>query len=203
MRTLYVATDTTDKWNFGLHNDTHPSQPHMIRLAWLYDAGDGAEPHEPEAYVIKPGPDWTISPEAYSKAHGINLQTAKSVGSELLDVLERFELTLVDTDQIVGFPIDFQLKVLKRTYAEAGATWAHERKMFDAMRECKDIVRKQRMAPGGGNSPFVGFAEAYKFFTGQSWDNPALATAIGGGKLKVEALRLIHRGILAARGQRP
>lgn len=195
---LIVACETTGKWNFHEHDDTHPSQPHLTRLAAIIE-DDEANVIDQMCDVVWPDPTWTFE-EGAVRAHGIDRTAARALGKVLVDVMQRAaDMTTYGQTTIIGFGVDFQIKVLKRACAEAGITWTDLPK-FDCMMEARDIVKQPRMQPGGGYVQ-PSFARAYQHFTGDEPPDLLAMDLVAAGTAKVAAVRTIYHGILRERGR--
>ena len=71
---------------------------------------------------------------------------------------------------------------------------------FDCMKEAAEHVGHQRMQPGGGFKQ-PNFSDAYAHFARQELPTFAYMDPIKAGLAKVECIRAIYKGIMAARGR--
>jgi len=194
---LIVAAETTGKWNFHEHDDTHPSQPHLVRLAAILE-DDEANVIDEMCDVVWPDLTWTFE-EGAVRAHGIDRIAALAPGKGLVDVMQRAaDMTTYGPTTIIGFGVDFQIKVLKRACAEAGITWTDLPK-FDCMMEARDIVKQPRMASGGGYMQ-PSFPNAYRCIARVQLPDLLAMDPVAAGAAKVAAVRTIYHGILRERG---
>ena len=203
MKRLYIATETTGMWNFKLHDDTHADQPHMIRLAWVLDDTDELEPpNGSNCFIIKPAAGWVMEPGA-ERSHGISLALAKEYGSEGADALAAFALDLNVADQVLGFGLDFHLRVLRRAageYPEAEVT-PKNMPSVDIMRACLPLFNDDLQTMGFPKGRAVSLPDAYRYFTREEIPDFALISQsdpVDAGHRKVLAIRAIHLGLLTA-----
>src|SRR5215472_1285737 len=104
---------------------------------------------------------------------------------------------VLEPDTVVGFNFDHQQKVLQRSAAECGLAWQHlfnSHRPYCAMRNATDIVRKERMAPGGGFA-WPKFGEAYWFFANEELPSLDMDPKERGIAL-ARAVWAIYQGIL-------
>lgn len=200
MRTLYFQTDTTGRYLFR-EPVTHEEQPHLMRLAWVI-AEDDRIVHE-WCRLVQPRNGWIIDDDAVT-AHGITPEAAQAEGAPLDYVMSRFIAALDGVGRACAYNSDFHVKVLQRSAYECGLNWQHlfnEHTVACAMRRATDIVKKPRMAPGGGYS-WAKLAEAYGFFTDK--DLPPLdMDATERGCALARCVYAIDQGILATQREVP
>jgi len=193
MRTLVVDTALTGRYNYRELPDD-PCQPHMLRLGWVETDNDQITGSG--CWIVKPRPDWVLEPDAIV-AHGIVPDYAEQHGDDLKVVMARFVSLLENADTVVGFNFDHQQKVLQRSAAECGLAWQHlfnSHRPYCAMRNATDIVRKERMAPGGGFA-WPKFGEAYWFFANEELPSLDMDPKERGIAL-ARAVWAIYQGIL-------
>lgn len=193
MKTLYFQTDTTDRYQFRqpIEDD---SQPHLVRLAWIV-ADDSFRALRSWSRLITPRPDWEYADDAVV-GHGVTREAAEATGQRLESAMATFVAELERVDRVCAFNADFHRKVAEHAAFESGRDWVD---MFAntpvscAMRESTDIVRKPRMAPGGGYS-WPKLKEAFEFFHGDDLPPLDMAPEQRGLALATCVL-LIDRGI--------
>lgn len=192
-KTLYVQTDTTGRYLFRQQPDD-PNQPHLIRLAMLVANDDRLVSRW--CGVVRPTTaDWRLEPDA-TIAHGVTPEYAQQHGLPLSYVVGRFMAALESVDRVCAFNADFHQKVLQRSAYECHIDWQtlfSDKQIACAMRNATDIVRKPRVAPGGGYS-WPKLWEAYEFFTGEELP-PVDIDPVERGATLVEAVYKIDEGI--------
>jgi DNA polymerase III subunit alpha len=191
--TMYVQTDTTGAFLFR-ETVTHVDQPHLVRLAWVI--ADDAEITSAWCRLVKPRNDWTYEDDAVV-ANGITPEHALAHGMPLEYVMARFVGVLDGVERIVAFNADFHTKVLQRSVFECGLHWRplfQNKTVACAMRRATDIVKKPRMAPGGGYS-WPKLWEAYEYFTGEELP-PLDLDPVERGLTLARCIYAIDRGII-------
>jgi hypothetical protein len=193
MKTLYVQTDTTGRYNFR-EQITYTEQPNMVRLACL--TADGAGIIGKWCMLIRPNNTWVVEDDAVV-AHGVTLEEGARIGVPVEHVMTRFIGWLEDVERVCAFNMDFHRKILERSAFQSRMGWS---RLFDgktmacAMRRATDIVQKPRMMPGGGFA-WPKFNEAYAFFTDRdlpSMDMPPVERGI----TLAQCIYEIDRGII-------
>ena len=178
--TLFVVTDTTGAWKFKEEAD-FAGQPHMIRLAWIYEGeiGDGL----PRSEIIWPDPLWTFE-EGAVRFHGIDRAFAIEHGTQIGAVLAEFDRLYRDATAVVMFSAHFQQSVLRRAHIDAGLPSQTAMLVIDAFHEIRKLLH--------ANAP-KDFASCVQHCTGEPLrlsSDPVLA-----GRLRVVGLRDIWRKI--------
>jgi hypothetical protein len=191
MITMYICVDTTGRWNFRL-STVDPAQPHLARLAWIEIDSEHPTPYGWWCQLIQPRSDWGYEPDAIV-AHGITPETATERGISLKRAMLSLVASLQRAQAVVMFNADFGAKVLERSAAECGVTLP-DLDVVCVMRSATDVVRKPRMAPGGGYA-WPKLREAYQYFEPQR-DLPSLdMDPILRGVGLCRCVRRIHQGI--------
>ncbi|HTI81711.1 MAG TPA: hypothetical protein VL614_14785 [Acetobacteraceae bacterium] len=184
MRYLCVTPETAGMWQFKLKPDD-PAQPHMVRMAMMTISTDGDT--SPLVDLIWPDPDWTFEPGAI-QVHGITREIAADRGRLIRPVMEDYAAKLAECDALVLFSADFWLKVLRRSFRDAGMEWIEPPRVMDALKEMKALVH--------ANAPKT-FPDCYRYCTGNELRIPS--DPILAGAVKVDALASIWQGVLARR----
>jgi hypothetical protein len=182
MGTLFVVTDTTGQWKYKEEPD-FPGQPHMIRLAWIYEA-DGRD-STPRSEIIWPDPSWTFEDGAV-RFHGIDRAFATDVGTLVGSVLAEFDNLYREANAVIMFGAQFQQSVLRRAHIDAGIPSPTPMLVIDAFQEIRKLVHV--------NAP-RDFASCVQHCTGEPLrlsSDPVMA-----GALRVTGLREIWRKIVA------
>jgi hypothetical protein len=194
MKTLYLSVDTSGKFLFR-EPVGDPEQPHLVRLAWV--VADDDQIIDEKSCLIAPRPDWDYEDDAVV-AHGVLRETAVKAGVPLERAMAMLISRLDDVERVVGFNVDFVVKVLQRSALECGHDGT---RLFDgkrvecAMRRATDIVRVPRMAPGGGWS-WPKLKTAYEFFALGEELPPLDTDPIIRGILLARCVYTIDRGII-------
>lgn len=182
MRYLFVTPETSGMWQFKLEPGD-PAQPHLVRMAMMLQTP--ATPPNAQVNLIWPDPDWVFEPGAV-RVHGITREIAAEHGTLLPTVMAAYAAKLADCDALVLFSADFWIKVLRRSFRDAGIDWVEPPRVIDALKEMKALVNH--------NAP-KSFPDCYRYCTGEDLripSDPLLA-----GHEKVKALAAIWQGVLA------
>lgn len=193
MRTLYFQTDTSDRYNFR-EPIVYNGQPHLVRLAWV-TADEDFRPLRSWSRLIMPRAGWSFAPDAVV-GHGVTPEAAMQRGVRLELAMATFRSALKEADQVAAFNYDFHRKVMEHAAYEVGGDWEYlftDTPGICCMRESTDLVRKPRMAPGGGFS-WPKLKESFAFFHGDDLPSMDMDPEERGLALAT-CVMLIHRGI--------
>jgi DNA polymerase III epsilon subunit-like protein len=116
MKVLAFDVETSDlpRWDLPSH---HILQPHICSLGYVLF--DPASNGDIEIYELVKPADWGISAEA-QRVHGLSVEYLTERGRPIAEVIERFIVAYELADQITGYNIVFDSKLLRR----AAASWA-------------------------------------------------------------------------------
>ena len=116
----------------------------------------------------------------------------------MVSVVREFVAALAGADSVACFNADFHQRMMERAAIVSGVHLEWPRRPTCLMREATPIVRKPRMAPGGGYS-YPKLGEAYTYFTHREFITDYGADPVARGRYIVGCLQQIHQGILEAR----
>lgn len=116
MSALIFDTETTGIPNYKLPVNA-PSQPYIVQLAAILTDDDGKVVNSFDL-MIKPD-NWSIPTDA-AAVHGINTELAEKYGLPIEVALNVFERLYRKADFLVAHNIDFDLRMLRRYYANDG-----------------------------------------------------------------------------------
>lgn len=187
---LYIDTaTTTGEWQWKLP-ETDATQPHMIRVAAIL-ANTGV--HDEFCRVVARQPNWpAITPQGTDR-HGIDESDMAGLGVQLGAVLTRVSAALARADLIVAHNADYHMRVLRRAFRDDGREVPAPLPLFCTMRRSADIVQVRLQGNGRWKWPTLG--EAFGHFAGEALS--LSADPIARGQQMVEAVRVIHQGIVA------
>jgi len=197
---LYVDTTTdTGIWLWN-HPDDDPKQPHLIRFAAILENAQGEEVDR-VCRLVTPLAGWPSIEPRFTLMHGIDSNDLQEHGVVLSAVLARVWSLTAKSGAIVAHNVDFHQRVLQRTLLDGKGFAAAEVKNplegMDAictMRSATDFVRIRQSGKNHFKWPSLG--EAYLHFVGHALSLPS--DPIARGFARVEAVRDVHHGILAA-----
>lgn len=109
MKVLVFDTETSDmpKWNWP---SEHPAQPHVCQFtAEIFDSETGEEIEYVDLEVLQ---EWPVAPEALA-VHGITKEHSRDYGVPEAHVANHFETMVAIADQIAGFSIDFDIRIMR------------------------------------------------------------------------------------------
>lgn len=190
---LYIET-TTDTglwdWKQGIH---YPTQPHMIRFAAILEAPDGRVVDR-VCRIVEPLHGWLpISSGTFM--HGMSEYERRDLGIPIHSVIARIASLAARAGTLVAHNMEFHRRVLQRTFADGGVkpnfSDIHE---VCTMRSATDIVCLRH--PTQNHFKWPSLVEAYRHFTNEALLLPA--DPIERGEALVDAVRIIHHGIIAA-----
>lgn len=107
---LFTDTATSDLWHHE-HGAKDDVQPHMTRLTWSLE--DNSETIDHASVLIKLPPGAKIADGA-ARFTGIYAQNLEDTGVNQYSAMERFCWALAQADEIIGFAMAYQKKVLER-----------------------------------------------------------------------------------------
>ena len=141
MKILVLDTETNSGIpNFKLSAD-HPEQPHPCEIAALLQTEPG-ETIETLDTLIKPD-GWLIDPETEG-IHGISTEMCEELGRPVGEVLVDLIRMMDQADVVVGYSIDFDLKVIRGACRRLGMDDRYQTvkdKKMDVMRACKPLCK--------------------------------------------------------------
>lgn len=190
---LIIACETTGAWQWRLPDDD-PAQPHVVRVASILE-GQGGVVIDESSLIVQPDPAWVFEDGAV-KAHGIGHDCAADRGVPIEDARAHLSSLMMMGQRLVGFSLDFQVRVLGRFFGTA-ALPTQPAETFCCMKQARDVVKKPRTAPGGGHA-IPSLAETYWHVTGHAV--PISDDPVEAGLLKVRAVQTIFHAISRERG---
>lgn len=118
---LFFDTETSNLPNWREPSD-HPSQPHLLQLAYILAEEDGTEVETFSSLVV-PYPGCVIGEEAF-KAHGITIAKAKEQGLPGEAVSERFFSAVQRANRVIGHNVTFDIRIMRiHTTRSHGVKW--------------------------------------------------------------------------------
>jgi DNA polymerase III epsilon subunit-like protein len=186
---LYIDTVTaTGQWLWAL-GDLDPGQPQMIRAAAIL--ADGPRVIDRMCRLVSPLPGRPYMTPQGVLLTGIGHDDLTDQGVVLGAVLARLTMFINRAHLIVGHNIDFHTRVMRHAFADGALPMPELPAQFCTMRKSMRIVGAKNEL---GRIKFPRLAEAYSFFAGHALELPA--AAIGRGDAMVDAVHMIHAGLL-------
>jgi DNA polymerase-3 subunit epsilon len=160
MKSLCFDTETTGLPSFDLPADD-PSQPRICSIAMTVKGNVTPGLYE---YYWKIKPDgWTV-PDEVSKIHGLTTELLMQEGEPIGIVLENFCGFYDSVDQLIGYNISFDLKLLRGELRRLGMEDRYGTKLVrDIMKECTPVCR----IPGKRGYKWPKLSEAVKIILGR------------------------------------
>lgn len=135
---LVFDTETTGLPDFKLAAD-HPSQPRICSIAAVLVEPAGATVEELDTLIA---PDGWMMPAEVTAIHGLTLEDCQTRGVPIKDALTRFDAMMDRAATVVGFGIEFDLKMLRGEYRRAGMPDRYgEKPKRCLMRECTPLCK--------------------------------------------------------------
>lgn len=114
MLRLTLDTETTGLFLFGPDNPADgPGQPHVVEFAWTL--AEGAEERRAVESLIRPTPEWVMSPEALA-THRITIEQCEAEGRPLADVAAELRADMRRADLIVAYGVLFDMKSARASF---------------------------------------------------------------------------------------
>ena len=172
---LIFDTETTGlpkRWKAPLSDSEN--WPRCIQIAWQI--------HDPKGSVIS-HEDYLISPDGFSipfdseQVHGISTALAQDQGSPLLEVLNKFKLSLNKVNFVVGHNVSFDRNIIGAEFLRSDLDDALEGKLIiDTCTE--ETATLCKLSGGrGGKFKLPTLSELYNFLFKQSFEEAHNATA--------------------------
>jgi DNA polymerase-3 subunit epsilon len=151
---LFFDTETSGLPNWRAPSD-HPSQPHLLQLAFIHADYDGGEAASWQS-IVRPYAGCVIAPEALA-AHGISLERAMDEGIDAKVAIEAMMDLAGKSSQLVGRNISFDIRILRITITRShGFKWEPRIPAFCTMQAATPIVNlppTPRMVAAGFTKP--------------------------------------------------
>jgi len=154
----------------------HPGQPHLCQFTTVLTDADTQQELEYVDMLIKP--DGWIIPDEVAAIHGITTEIALADGQPEADAVAAFTAMATKSDLVVGFNVDFDLRLMRIAMLRYGYTkdavdaFAREQvKKHCAMRQatpiCKLPPTERMMAAGRRTFKNPKLSEAVKAILGE------------------------------------
>jgi DNA polymerase III subunit epsilon len=143
MKVLVWDTETTSipLWD---KPSLDPGQPHLVQFVGLiFDQATGDE-IDYYSELIRPD-GWAI-PDDTVKIHGITTEHALEHGVPEVEPARWFYKTAVQADRVVGFSVDFDIRIMRIAMKRAGIPGEHLEK-FSVMIKTKKYDIKHKCTP--------------------------------------------------------
>lgn len=157
MKALVFDTESSGMIQWSLPSET-PTQPHLTQLtALLFD--DVTDTEEAYIDIVVRQDGFTVDAEAFAK-HKITPEHSFAVGLPEEHALNHFEAMLPFADVLVGFSLNFDIRMLRVAMARFGRDAAHmdaiqkrcDRIKYDIQHKCTDLAKipptRKMMAAG-------------------------------------------------------
>jgi DNA polymerase III subunit epsilon len=168
MKVLALDVETSDlpRWDLPSH---HILQPHICSIGWVLF--DPASNESIEVYELVKPADWGISAEA-QRVHGLSVEYLTERGRPIREVMERFLVGYELCDQIAGYNIVFDLKMLRGALRRCGLPDRRNERpelcCMQAVRPHLNIAPNYKMmAAGRRTSKTPKLIEAYELLLGK------------------------------------
>ena len=138
MRALVFDTETTGLplWK---EPSEHPGQPHLVQYTGVVVDTDTAEESDYVDTLVRP--DGWIIPDEVSAIHGITTERALAEGVPEADVVRGWHDLLPTVDLVVGFNVDFDLRLMRIGLVRYGWTKEQCDEIAKAIRK-HDVMRQ-------------------------------------------------------------
>lgn len=153
---VFFDTETTGFYNFK-EKPNHPSQPHIVQLAYMVDSNDGETYGYGNIYVACP----IDIPKGAEDVHGLNKRFLDKYGVDRSLAIGIITNLLENADSIIAHNSDYDLACLLTAHARIGYTTStnYNHKTVCTMKRSTDLCK----LPGRyGNYKWPKLTEAYE-----------------------------------------
>jgi DNA polymerase III epsilon subunit-like protein len=192
---LYIDTTTASGQWLWKRPDDDPDQPPMIRLAAILGTAEDIE--DRFCRLIAPRSAAPMVTPEQTLRHGIAHANLYEDGCVLGVALVRLMRLIIRAEAIVAHNADFHMRVIRRAFRDGQMPIPQMPQVVCTMRRATDLVRIDNQR--GGRWKWPSLPEAYTHFAGYGLSLSADPVCKGGDL--VDAVRLVHTGIVAAENQ--
>lgn len=170
MRVLALDSETTGLPRYDRRADD-PCQPRICSLGYVLFDPETPDGADISVYDLVKPDGWTVPPDVVA-IHGLSTEKLLAEGNLIRDVLDRFLVAWELADQLTGFNLHFDLKLLRGELRRCGLSDHYgEKPEICALRAsdrlCRIAPTDKMMAAGYRKNKIPKLHEAYQILLGK------------------------------------